>query len=384
MVPTALRDRDKWVCWRYEERGGRTAKVPLFADEPGRGRVDATDPKHWTDFETATRTVNQDNRIEGLGFVFNTDGPIVGVDLDECRDPVTGAIEPRAQEIVDQLDVYTEVSPSGTGLHCYLFADRGIPGNRNRSGDVEIYSGDRFFTVTGNRLEGVPKCVTTAQTELEAIYNEHITDDETTPLEPVHAAQTTTSGPLTTTLEDQELIEKAKNAKSGDKFRRVWRGDYSHHRSHSEARLELYNYLAFWTGKDEQQMWHLFQQSGLYPHPDEPGTCDRLKDREISKAVVDTRNSYDPEYHVDGDQHPDDETEVVTADGGRLTVSDPTVVRVLEAVEELGEASTSKIGEHDVVDRGDRQVRRAIKYLEENGVLESQRNGRSISYSLLD
>lgn len=133
MAPTALRDRDKWVCWRSEERGGRTVKVPLSADEPDRGLVDATDSRRWVDYETATRTAVQVDHIYGVGFVFNTDGPIVGVDLDDCRNPDTGTIEPRAWEIVDRLDTYTEISPSGTGLHSYLFADRGLPGDRNRS-----------------------------------------------------------------------------------------------------------------------------------------------------------------------------------------------------------------------------------------------------------
>jgi len=74
-------------------------------------------------------------------------------------------------------------------------------------------------------------------------------------------------------FDDHELIGKAKSAQAGDQFRRVWNGDHSHQPSHSEARLELYNYLALWTGKDQQRMWRLFQQSGLCPHPRCPASA---------------------------------------------------------------------------------------------------------------
>jgi primase-polymerase (primpol)-like protein len=43
-------------------------------------------------------------------------------DLDHCRDLKTGAIVPGAQRIVDELDSYTEVSPSGDGLHIWIRA----------------------------------------------------------------------------------------------------------------------------------------------------------------------------------------------------------------------------------------------------------------------
>jgi primase-polymerase (primpol)-like protein len=53
----------------------------------------------------------------GVGFVFSSDDPYVGIDLDGCRNPQTGYIEPWALEIVRRLNSYTEISRSGTGLH---------------------------------------------------------------------------------------------------------------------------------------------------------------------------------------------------------------------------------------------------------------------------
>src|SRR5207244_12523629 len=52
----------------------------------------------------------------GVGFVFSSDDPYTGVDLDKCRNPETGQIEEWAQGIIEQLDSYTESSQSGTGV----------------------------------------------------------------------------------------------------------------------------------------------------------------------------------------------------------------------------------------------------------------------------
>ena len=51
-----------------------------------------------------------------MRFVFTTDGPFVGVDLDDCRDPERGATTDRVTTICTRLAYYTEVSPSDTGL----------------------------------------------------------------------------------------------------------------------------------------------------------------------------------------------------------------------------------------------------------------------------
>ena len=70
----------------------------------------------------------------------------------------------------------------------------------------------------------------------------------------------------TVSLSDEELIEKAKDAKNGNgaKFTALWQGDITGYESHSEADLALCSLLAFWTGKDSDRIDKLFRQSGLY------------------------------------------------------------------------------------------------------------------------
>jgi len=140
-VPAEMKCRRQWVGWRLEDRDGKQAKVPY---SPHGGRASSTDLMTWGTFEEALAVLD---RFDGIGFVFCSADPYTGVDLDGCRDPETGEIAPWAAEIVSALDSYTELSPSGTGVHiiCKAKAPRG-----GRRGRIEMYSRDRFFTVTGH------------------------------------------------------------------------------------------------------------------------------------------------------------------------------------------------------------------------------------------
>ncbi len=80
--------------------------------------------------------------------MFSSGDPFAGVDLDKCRNPETGELEEWATEIIQDLDGYTEASPSGTGVHIFI---RGKAPNKKR-GKVEAYSSERYFTMTGRVL----------------------------------------------------------------------------------------------------------------------------------------------------------------------------------------------------------------------------------------
>jgi putative DNA primase/helicase len=52
--------------------------------------------------------------------------------------------------IVEELDSYTEISPSGTGVHILVKA--ALPEGRNRKGRFEAYDRGRYFTITGKHM----------------------------------------------------------------------------------------------------------------------------------------------------------------------------------------------------------------------------------------
>jgi putative DNA primase/helicase len=141
-IPNELRERPQWVVWRYESRDGKPTKV-LYDPRTGK-RASSTDLLTWGTFSEALEALED---YDGLGFVFCSGDPYTGIDLDKCRDPKTGTIEPWAIAAMDQLGGYQEVSPSGTGVHIIIRGKR--RGDRKRRGNVEVYSQERFFTVTG-------------------------------------------------------------------------------------------------------------------------------------------------------------------------------------------------------------------------------------------
>jgi|SRR5215210_7813762 len=149
-IPERLTERPQWVCWRLEERGDRMTKVPYA---PGTlRRASSTDLMTWRTFEEALAAYERSEPpYSGIGFVFCSADPFVGIDLDDCRDPETGAVEEWAEEIISSVkEGYVESSPSGTGIH--IIVEGRVRGGGRREGKVELYGRDRFFTVTGRIL----------------------------------------------------------------------------------------------------------------------------------------------------------------------------------------------------------------------------------------
>jgi putative DNA primase/helicase len=154
-VPTELKQADQWVLWKYEERDGKRSKVP---HRPDGTKASSTDASTWSTYETV-KVAYEQGGYDGVGFVLGNG--FTGVDLDHCRDPTTGEIVAWAKEIIDRLNTYSEVSPSGEGVHCILRGRLPVDGRRKTlqgkeyrpKAAIEMYSSGRYFTVTGDRLE---------------------------------------------------------------------------------------------------------------------------------------------------------------------------------------------------------------------------------------
>jgi putative DNA primase/helicase len=150
-IPGQLTERPQWVCWCLEEREGKATKVPYT---PGtERRASSTDLMTWATFSEARATYEAGNPLayDGFGFVFCSADPFVGIDLDDCRDSNSGEISPWARKIIDSVqEGYVEVSPSDNGIQ--IIVEGVVRGGGMRKGKVEMYSRERFFTITGRRL----------------------------------------------------------------------------------------------------------------------------------------------------------------------------------------------------------------------------------------
>lgn len=140
-IPEEFKSLPQWVNWKFEprEQGGKPTKI-LYSPLTGK-RAKSTDPDTWATFKEA-RVAYERGGYSGVGYVFSDDDRMVGIDLDKCRDSLTGRVEPWAAEILTMFDeTYCEISPSGTGFKIWAFG--AIPGPRRRTGKIELYENGR-------------------------------------------------------------------------------------------------------------------------------------------------------------------------------------------------------------------------------------------------
>lgn len=248
-IPAELKAIPHWLLWRLKDRAGKSTKTPYQAD----GHLaKVNDPATWTTFETALAAYRAGG-FSGLGIALSDDDDLAGVDLDKCLNPDTGELDPEAAAIVAMLPTYCEVSPSGRGLRLFAFGK--LPQGGRRKGKVEIYEAGRYLTVTGHQFNGHDSIVE-CTAELAAVHA-RIFGADSPPVAAKHADPPN--------LDDEQLLDKARRARNGGDFERLWSGDTSAHGGdHSAADLALCNLLSFWTGGDPARTDRLFRQSALF------------------------------------------------------------------------------------------------------------------------
>ena len=276
LVPEELRALPQWIAWWSVFGQGRSVGLPgggstgvlkqqkkphKLPIDPRTGNLAATTRSAtWSSAEEALAAVGKWS-LTGIGFVFAGSDPYSGIDIDNCRTPETGQITDWAWEIIRALDSYTEVSPSGAGVHIIVRGD--LPagqGNQvvHHGGKVEMFSRTRYFTVTGEHVAGAPAEIGDRQSAVLALHAR---------LFGPRKAQNPAADrpqPMPLSASDEELIERARHARNGAKFQRLWDGLWQGaYPSQSEADLALCSLLAFWTGKDGARIDGLFRRSGM-------------------------------------------------------------------------------------------------------------------------
>ena len=184
--------------------------------------------------------------------MFDKKDGFVGIDLDHCRDSESEQIEPWALEIIEAVKSYTEITPSGTGIH--IIARGELPEGQRRKGNIEMYDSGRYFTMTSNHLPDTPTQPRTRS--LNKVWQRYLCNQS------IDSSEISAENGLTAS--DRELIEKAMAAENGEKFQALWEGDHSSYPSQSEADMALCRILSFWTQKDAALINRLFRNSGLY------------------------------------------------------------------------------------------------------------------------
>jgi len=161
-VPAAMRERLQWLLWRYEPQPGKPKplKVPYYAD--GGRRVgkqgNEADRRRLATFDAALWALEQ-GKYTGLGFAFLPGDGLAGIDIDHAIDTDTGEVGALCSEIIDLVGSYTELSPSGTGVHIIVeTGELDFKTFKSNTVGVEVFRNAQYFTVTG-RAWGEPRDV---------------------------------------------------------------------------------------------------------------------------------------------------------------------------------------------------------------------------------
>ena len=111
-IPSELKALPQWVLWNYNKGKPKHPYNPKTLED-----AKANDFSTWADFETSVKKASQKGCE--IGFEFSNSG-LAGVDMDHVL--IDGNLTPEAAEIVALLDSYTEISPSGDGVHIFVNA----------------------------------------------------------------------------------------------------------------------------------------------------------------------------------------------------------------------------------------------------------------------
>lgn len=175
---------------------------------------------------------------------------------------------------------YAEVSPSGTGVKVLALGRK--PGTRcstkkgtSWGGEFAIYSGLRFFALTGGVLEGFED-VGGDQDAIDRIYRKRFPEQT----QEMHTGCARGGG---NGIREDELIKIGCRMKGGGLLKRLhFTGDASGYDSRSEADMAELRWLCFLTGGDEDRMVSAFMGSRLYLHAKGEGYVRRSARKAIS------------------------------------------------------------------------------------------------------
>jgi primase-polymerase (primpol)-like protein len=295
-IPDELKKLEQFACWRYEPDKKDLSKLKKVPYNPGTGRkASHSNPRTWRPFEDAVRAyLAEPSYYNGVSFAVTKAGRIVGGDLDHSIDPVTGEIAEWALKIIARFkNTYWEISPSGEGLRFFLKG--ALPAHGRKKGNIELYDGARFLTLTGNRVPGTAATIAEEYyEELLAFHAEVFGKQEKKRQEPPKAGNESANG-HTDPLSDEVLLKMAASDKNGGRFSALYAGDFSGYDSQSEADLALSSHLAFYCGNDPARIDRLFRESGLYREKwDEKHFSDgrTYGEATIQKALADMHEFY--------------------------------------------------------------------------------------------
>jgi hypothetical protein len=162
-IPFELKARKQWVVWRSvirtnQDSGETSVTKPPFNPANPQYEASVIDPNTWGTFEQATVAFQENpSLLSGIGFVFTADDEYFGIDIDDEAKVQPQHLQQRrelVEEILMNTTSYAELSPSGKGIHIIGKGRLPTAGTRSTAVQVECYAAMRYFTMTGDVING--------------------------------------------------------------------------------------------------------------------------------------------------------------------------------------------------------------------------------------
>ncbi len=287
-VATLTGDKERWVLWCLEEHDGNTKKVPY-----GRHgyHASSTESDSWFTYMDAWDAYSNYDDFDGIGLMF--DGTILGVDFDKCLQD--GEItDPIVKAFVHAADSYTDISPSGTGLHVYFKLSGPLHLKKNRHEMYEVYTKGRYFTFS-KHLYNKNEVRTISPTEAEALLK-----ILGYPWNAVAEAVNQVVSGNSTNLDLEIVKQKMFASQNGTQIKALYDGDTSAYGGDtSSADVALCQQLNYWTNSNREAMKTLWLESGLAER-DKTQTREDYVERTLNFALTSSEGATDGELTLSG------------------------------------------------------------------------------------
>ena len=255
-VPDEMKARPNWVVvktwWNADK--GKYNKRPVNCNSDKGEYAESDNPETWTSFDDALKYLKEKG---GTTIAYALDGKdnVSCIDLDHCYDE-NGQPSALAKEILSKCGkTYIEKSVSGNGLHIFGKTNGMDIRSFSKDGDLEFYQKEHFIAMTGDGA-GFYRLESFDTPEMKELLSRKCEKREEWKgvCKGVNGLSTMT---------DRDVVEKASNAKNGDKFKRLYAGEDLQN-NHSNSDMSLMNLLAYWCNGDKEQMLRIFATSGLF------------------------------------------------------------------------------------------------------------------------
>lgn len=282
-------DEVRWLNWKLEKVNDKLTKIPYYSKIH---KASSVDQKTWITYgEACTALDNGSNGFSGVGIVLH-DSKLVCIDIDHVVE--NGKIIHEQADIILKLlkvcDSFTEISQSGTGIHIYLELGFDFTPIVKKKAPFEIYTNGRFICVTENSYDKTPKEVRLIKTEEELLkilntigypWGREIQEYKQSQISSI-------------TMTDDEVLEKMFNSKKGLEAKELYNGDSKlYENDESREDYALCSMLAFWTGKNAEQVERIWFNSPLGSRKKTQSRKD-YRQETVNKAIINCKNVYTP------------------------------------------------------------------------------------------